>query len=110
MLGRRIRRMKGNLVWCIIADCNLEFACQGSQFGLRGKFVPYSKRITSGWHMTDLETPIGCRDSEVRRAQRYYRRTHLRVNVAENVRNSRLGKPNCPNRAAFIETQVEWSA
>src|ERR1700727_79695 len=60
--------------------------------------------------MANLEISIRCCYREIRRLQCDYRRTHLRMNIAEDVRHARLREAFLPCAPAFIKPQVEGLA
>jgi hypothetical protein len=64
----------------------------------------------SGWDVRDFEASVGIGYSEVGSLQNEHYGAHLRMNVAENVRNPRLSECNSSSASTLVQPQVKGPA
>src|ERR1700733_15836501 len=73
----------------------------------RSILTPHVEPITSRRYPVDGDIALRSGNSEVWRAQRNDDRTHLRVNIAEDVRNTIAIEPDYASGVSLVEAKVK---
>lgn len=86
---------------------DIDFAAQRVEVVHGYILGPDIESIATGGHVGDLDNTIPGRNSEIRRAQGNDNRTHVRVNVAEDVGHTIAIKKDRSMSVRFIKAEIE---